>query len=235
MRKVFMPSMDELYRMQDNGANIKLYLYAKAIESLCMDYNNYYNKDSVLRHEYKYLQEDEIISHAVCLMYPKEMEYSNIAKYDTELAELLLNKTNNDIYRLDNLSRFSNCTQGSPKIMYEVLTILSEELKSNPKYRFEYKYSNLLDNFFMCNIDIKEFCSNFNRIFETTIVEKLAQIEPYYAILNKELSDSDLLKKSVTDYINRYGFNYPYEDSKTDILTNQSTEVKRLFKCINKK
>ena len=45
MKKVFMPTMDELYQMQDLGADIKLYLYAKAIEALCIEYNNYYNKD----------------------------------------------------------------------------------------------------------------------------------------------------------------------------------------------
>ena len=30
MKEVFMPSMDELYKMQDMGADIKLYLYAKS-------------------------------------------------------------------------------------------------------------------------------------------------------------------------------------------------------------
>ena len=31
MKEVFMPSMDELYKMQDMGADLKLYLYAKSI------------------------------------------------------------------------------------------------------------------------------------------------------------------------------------------------------------
>ena len=34
MKEVFMPSMDELYKMQDMGADLKLYLYAKAISIL---------------------------------------------------------------------------------------------------------------------------------------------------------------------------------------------------------
>ncbi len=47
---------------------------------------------------------------------------------------------------------------------------------------------------------------------------------------------SSLLRLAVIEYINRYGFNYISEGNKQeDILTNQTTEVKRLFRCIKKK
>lgn len=49
MKEVFMPSMDELYKMQDMGADLKLYLYAKAIEALCIEYNNFPRKGSILK------------------------------------------------------------------------------------------------------------------------------------------------------------------------------------------
>ena len=51
-----MPTMYELYQIQDLGADIKLYLYAKAIEALCIEYNNYYNKDSILKYEINYIK-----------------------------------------------------------------------------------------------------------------------------------------------------------------------------------
>lgn len=49
MKEVFMPSMDELYKMQDMGADLKLYLYAKAIEALWVEYNNFPRKGSILK------------------------------------------------------------------------------------------------------------------------------------------------------------------------------------------
>ena len=62
-------------------------------------------------------------------------------------------------------------------------------------------------------------------------------IEPYYVM---QLMDSEnknsLLRLAVIEYINRYGFSYISEGNKQeDILTNQSTEVKRLFRCIKRK
>lgn len=246
MKKVFMPSMDDLYKMQDMGCNIKLYLYAKAIEALCIEYNNYYNKDSILRHEFKYIQEDEIISHAVCSMYPKEIEYSAIAKYDTSLASLLITKDlNNDIYRLDNLSRFT--TLAAEPQTAKVIDILCNELVNNPKYRFEYRQTLLntvLDDIFMGKIEVKEVYPYDSTSLREEYIRKLAKIEPFYAM--QSMDDSKrayYLKYAIIDYINRYGFNYNlpsissgyYSEEKKDILTNQSTEVKRLFRCINRK
>lgn len=37
MKKVFIPSMDDLYKMQDMHINILPYLYAKVIERLCIE------------------------------------------------------------------------------------------------------------------------------------------------------------------------------------------------------
>ena len=70
-------------------------------------------------------------------------------------------------------------------------------------------------------------------------IKKLAQIEPYYAIQNNACNKRYILCNAVIDYINRYGFSFPYpysyEKNEKDILTNQSTKIKRLFKCINRK
>ena len=68
-------------------------------------------------------------------------------------------------------------------------------------------------------------------------ISKLSKIEPYYIMqLIESENKSSLLRLAVIEYINRYGFNYISEGNKQeDILTNQTTEVKRLFRCIKRK
>ena len=221
MKKVFIPSMDDLYKMQDMHVNILPYLYAKAIERLCVEYSNYPKMGSILRNEYKYLREDPVIAKAICMMYPNEVIYSDIVKYDTDLAMKLIGEPkNNDIYRLDNLSYFGNNLDGNLLIQREVITILYNEITNNPKYRFEYRDSRLLDDIFMGRFDTTLFLDDMAK-------EQLGYIEPYYGI------DSDMLCNMMKSYVGRYGIGYQNSDS--DILTNQTTEVKRLFRCINRK
>ena len=207
MKKIFIPSMDDLYKMQDMHINILPYLYAKAIERLCIEYNNYPKMGSILRNEYKYLREDPVIAKAICMMYPSEIMYSDIVKYDTGLAMKLISEPkNNDIYRLDNISYFGNNLDSNLLIQKEVIRILYNEIYSNPKYRFEYRNSNILD-------DITK--------------KQLGYIEPYYGL------DSDMLSNMMERYVNRYGIDYMSNNK--DILTNQTIEVKRLFRCIDRK
>lgn len=239
MKEVFMPSMDELYKMQDMGADIKLYLYAKAIEALCIEYNNFPRKGSILEREFKYIREDEKITQAVCMMYPREMEFTEVSRYNPVLAkQLITRKESRDIYRLDNISSFYTCA--SDGLTSEVVKILSKELPDNPKYRFEYrqiKRNSVLDDIFMGKINIDNMCLFMNNEQRKNFIGALSTIEPYYVM---QLMDSEnknsLLRLAVIEYINRYGFNYmSYNNKQEDILTNQSTEVKRLFRCIKRK
>ena len=190
MKKIFIPSMDDLYKMQDMHINILPYLYAKAIERLCIEYNNYPKMGSILRNEYKYLREDPVIAKAICMMYPSEIMYSDIVKYDAGLAMKLISEPkNNEIY-------------------------------SNPKYRFEYKNSNILDDIFMGRFNTTLFLDDITK-------KQLGYIEPYYCL------DSDMLSNMMERYVNRYGIDYTSNNN--DILTNQTIEVKRLFRCIDRK
>lgn len=225
MKKVFIPSRDDLYKMQDRGINILPYLYAKVIESLCISYNNYSRKGSILKNEYKYLREDPVIASAICMMYPNEIMHSTIASYDNDLAiNLITTNRSNDIYRLDNLSRFNSLVTSNTLVQKEVIKVLYEELRKNPKYRFEYKDNKLLDDIFMGKFDTTMFFGD-----KENYDYMLGFIEPYYA-LN---SDYDTLSDSMKYYVNKYGI--IYTSDKSDILTEESTEVKRLIKCINKK
>ena len=45
--------------------------------------------------------------------------------------------------------------------------------------------------------------------------------------------DSDMLSNMMERYVNRYGIDYMSNNK--DILTNQTIEVKRLFRCIDRK
>ena len=80
-------------------------------------------------------------------------------------------------------------------------------------------------------------CLFMNNEQRQQFISKLSKIEPYYIMqLIDSENKSSLLRLAVIEYINRYGFNYISEGNKQeDILTNQTTEVKRLFRCIKRK
>lgn len=222
MKRVFMPTYNELYKMQDMGINILPYLYAKVIERLCIDYNNYPRRGSILGSEYKYLREDPNIAFGVCSMYPDEIKYSQVVQYDIDLAMRLISEEENfDIYRLDNLSLFSDSVSDNVFITREVIRVLSEEISKNPKYRFEYKDSKILNDIFMGKIDM---------FLDSDMLLRLSSIEPYYGF---KCDDRELLRCGMELYTKRYGIEYEYDNR--DILSNQSSDVKRLIKCINRK
>ena len=96
----------------------------------------------------------------------------------------------------------------------------------------------------MGKIDAKEVYPYDSTSLREEHIRKLVKIEPFYAMQSMDDSKRAYnLKYAIIDYINRYGFNYNlpsissgyYSEEKKDILTNQSTEVKRLFRCINRK
>ena len=134
--------------------------------------------------------------------------------------KLISEPKNNDIYRLDNISYFGNNLDSNLLIQKEVIRILYNEIYSNPKYRFEYKNSNILDDIFMGRFNTTLFLDDITK-------KQLGYIEPYYGL------DSDMLSNMMERYVNRYGIDYTSNNK--DILTNQTIEVKRLFRCIDRK
>ena len=89
----------------------------------------------------------------------------------------------------------------------------------------------------MGKINIDNMCLFMNNEQRQQFISKLSRIEPYYIMqLIDSENKSSLLRLAVIEYINRYGFNYISEGNKQeDILTNQTTELKRLFRCIKRK
>ena len=237
MKKIYMPSDDILLKMQELGGNINAYLLIKAAESLIVDGINYPNK-GMLKSAYKYLRENPDIAHAVCLLYPKEIKYSEVAKYDVSLTSQLISKsTSKDIYTLDNLSYFGESIRDNNPIILNTIGQLDEYLPTNPEYRFEYKDNVILEDIFSTRIlDRTKFYNNI-------IMEKLSNIEPAYAVLfpqvteyeNKYLEETYrkmLLTKGMRTYAIRYCLDGTLRYNKEIDLNNQDEETKRLIRCI---
>ena len=243
MKKVYIPTMDELYQMQDmvTGYNLYKYILIKVIESLTMEGIIYPNK-GMLKSTYKYLRENPEIAYAICRMYPEEIKYSESAQNDIRLCvDLIKDKFIQDktIYRLDNLKHFEKGigVLSNQRVIQDTANILATKLPQNPQYRFEYKQNTLLDNIFDCQIQTIDINNKSSYDF--------ISIEPAYTIkldghqminlIDKYGDESGILKNSINKYAERYGITgrdgWEYRDK--DILTNPDENVKRLLKCIN--
>lgn len=244
-KKLYMPSMDELYKMQDmaddKGMSMYKYLLAKAVEALIIDGVNA-PKKGILKTAYKYLRENEDIVHSICMMYPMESIYSDIAKYDSDLCKKLISENvDNSIYNLDNLSLFNEDTLCNYNIEYDVISMLANKLSSNPKYRFEYQGNKLFDDIFDRKFD---YSSSFISYTKDDIWNKLMKLEPAYVFtedkelleeLNTEIGIKNNFMSSINTYSSKYNISnikgYDYQGK--DILTNPDENVKKLIKCIN--
>lgn len=237
MKKIFMPSMDELYKMQDVGANIYKYLFAKAVESIVLHGINSDDKE-ILKNTYKYLRENPYMAYSICMMYPSEIKNSEIAMLETRLCLNLLEKRQNSASNLDYLSYFDNSVLNNSLLLRTVVSMLEDELKRNPRYRFEYKDNILLDR--ILNRAVAEHDTKFDK----ELLISLLNIEPAYGTLFCEslfdlcnLNKNGCIRASVSDYAARYYIPVDLGDEYygKDILTNPDTEVRRLLRCINKK
>lgn len=244
MKKVYMPSMEELYIMQDKGVNMYKYLLVKAIESIIMDIkinqNYIIDSTSIIKNiDNRLIRENPYIEQAICTLYPEEIPYTSCAKHEPGLCLKLISedyKQDNSIYNLDNLSYFGDGKYvfSNKTVITMALKILREKLPLMPQYRFEYKQNKLLDDIFNC--ELQTGCFPQDHIL-------LATIEPAYILKNTESEFNPLLGKNahinyyINDYAKRYGIaNYEcneYENK--DILTNPDADVKRLIKCIKQR
>ena len=255
MKEVFMPSMDELYQMQDRGANVYKYILVKAIESIICNGLNY-PSDGMLKNAYKYLREDLEISRAVCTLYPEEMEFSEVSSYDSVLCDRIVTKTECKPCGLDNLCRFNSDVTLDHLRLANIIIFLEKEISKYPKYRFEYigfdsiflkrGANRLLDDIFGRKISDKELMFMLGN-FRENAVEALIKIEPAYAIslancfflgcfgAEADKTRTERLYTGINSYADRYGIsrNVGSEYYNKDILTNPDTDVKRLIKCIN--
>ena len=153
MKKVYIPTEEELKQLNYLGINVYKYLFAKVTETLIME-DIIYEETDMLDVVYEQLTEFPEIKAAICRMYPEKIALSQYASKDIELCRLLsrkITRQDNTIYQLDTLAYFDQESDVvSDKIVIEnTIKNLSEYLTASPRYRFDYKGpSILLDNLF---------------------------------------------------------------------------------------
>lgn len=237
MKEMYVPTMDELYLMQDMGGNVYKYLVAKVIEKLILEGINTPAK-GMLKSAYKYLKEDYDVASAVCTLYPEEMKYSEILRYDSSFCLKLIEEPKPLDRSLDNLSYFDTSAFNNIPVMNKTITRLNKVLLDNPKYRFTYKQSKLLDDIFLGRVNLDTIGYDEKILLASIEPAYLVKYFEYYSsLLEGTKTPDEVLKTSIFDYCHRYDIanwlGQKYRNK--DILTNQPTEVKRLIKCINNK
>jgi len=246
-KPLYIPTEEDIYKLQKiklaNGINkvdIYGYLVAKVIEKLIVNYN-------FLRYKDIPVTDIQEVVHGVCYVYPSEIYNSEYAKYDADLCHKLLEqKIDNSISNLDRLNLFAPSVEFNRQTIDMTLDILDEKLKDNPKYRFTYNDSELLDAIFGVKYD--EFIS---QPYHNMV--KLIHLDPIYALkfnyqdLIPEFKDPDerlinyrlgiLLAEGIRRYKQRYdlgeyiGYNYEQED----MTDPKSEQVKKLIKYLHHK
>lgn len=236
MKKIYIPTEEELYKMQEmsNGSSLYQYLLAKVIEVLVLESKLEESEKGILERTYKIFRENPEIAHGICRMYPEEINSSIVAKNDIQLCKYLIrSKSDNSIYGLDNLAYFENGVQTANSVIETTLDILINKLPKTPKYRFEYKEPNtLLDKIFGCEL---------NGYIPNSIAIKLAAVEPAHAVkLNQlkqqfENTPGHTIDLPISNYVSVYGMGnqfYP-EYYRHDIICHPDDQVKRLIRCLN--
>lgn len=246
-RTIYIPTDEDISKLQKikasndiNKVDIYGYLVAKTIEKLINDY--YF-----LRHKDIPVTEIPEVIHGVCYVYHQEVYISEYAKYDADLCHSILNQNiDPTISVLDELHPFAHSVQFNNKTISMVLDILDDKLKDNPKYRFIYSESELLNAIF--GVDYQEFLSQpYNNMV------KLIHIDPIYALkFDPRMLMSDivypnerianyrlgvLLEDGIRKFKQRYDLSeyvgYDYESE--DMTNPQSEQVKKLIKFLHNK
>lgn len=218
-----------------NKVNIYGYLVAKAIEKAIIDY-------SFLRYKDISVIDIPEVVHGICYVYPQEILNSDYAKYDADLChKLLLKNIDNSITNLDDLKRFAHSVQFNRQTINTTIDILDLKLNNNPKYRFNYEKSELLDAIF--GVEYQEFISQpyYN-------MKKLIHIDPIYALkfdyrkLMSEIIEPDeriinynlglLLQEGIYKYMQRYDIS---EFIGSEYDSPKEEETKKLIKYLHNK
>ncbi len=238
-KKIYLPDMDTLMKMQSMGGDVYRYLETKAIESIIMRGIEYPN-EGILKNTYKYLRENPHIAYPICTLYPSEVKYSQVAQSEPALClKVLQSNYSKSKSSLDQLASFNDSAFENLSVVLTVIRMLEEELTKNPRYRFEYTPNTLVDKIFNGEFssDIEKWM--FYRRSKDENLQSLANIEPSYAaaIDDPRIDTRSILAIGIRKYAGRYQIDprssYGYIGK--DILTHPDGNVKRLIRCIKEK
>lgn len=233
MKKVYIPTEEELQQLEYLGIDTYKYLLSKTTETLIME-DVIYNETDMLDITYEQLSEFPELTYAISRIYPEKIASSVYARKDIELCRLLtskLSRQDNSIYQLDTLSYFDleSSIISDNIVIQNTIKNLSEHLSTNPRYRFDYKELNiLLDNIFDCEIPIENIATNLQY--------ELLSIDPIYITklgldLEKEKRDyfqnkAFYLSRGLAKYTNRYHL-------ENIDRTNQQEKTKKLIRYLD--
>lgn len=234
MKKIYIPTEEELKKIQQLSGNDKLYMYilTKVVEKML-------NEGMIIKNGDKELITIPEIASAICYVYPQEIMYSDIAKQDLNLFMRLIERIpNNSVEYFEYLFDASTTIQYDQNLVSKLITLLCQRLHDNPRYRFNYKESDILNSIF--EIDYLRF-NNYNN--ETK--DNLMTIDPIYLIkfLEDSKIDRDIIRESgnrlsdkINTYSSRYGINKEigFNYRTRDILKRPDEKVKKLVRFMNK-
>ena len=239
MKKVYIPTKEELLELQELSKNTKLiyqYLFNKTIEVLVLE-GALSPEKGMLKVAYEQFSEYPELAYAICRMYPGEIDKVEEAQYDTDLCYQMikaLHKQDDTIKGLDEiLPRFDNDLGilSTRSIIDITAKTLAEHLSSYPKYRFEYKQNSLLDDIFSCEIE--------TLFVSPTAVSDFLIIDPVYIT---KFSDYHLrsinkhadIERALLRYNTRYGIsdNVGRECYTKDIISKPDDKTKKLIRCL---
>lgn len=219
-KKVYMPTIEELYKMQSLGVNLYEYLYVKAMESLIISKLNFSYDCGELNFAYKRFNRDANAICAIQKIFPElELEsFDSLNNLNFDVLGMSLEKTIN----------FSNTTRMSSD--KEIVDDTWKKLQQFPRYRFIYPEDEGLDDIFYRRIKLEK------NITDVMLMKKLVEIEPAY-MLTEEFTrffSPFLLNYAIKVYASRYGLSpsLGHEYLGKDILDKKPSSVKRLFRCI---
>lgn len=175
--EVYIPTLEELEKLQSFGINIYNYILAKVIETIIMEDIIY--EESDMFEILDSLDYDKNIIYAICKMYPQKISESIITSKDSQLIERLIRKIGREdrvIYKLDDY--LMNCDESilfEESVITSTIDFIAAHISSCPKYRFDYMGPNkLLDNIFGCKLSELKLKPNTQ--------DNLISIEPIYAV-----------------------------------------------------
>ena len=239
MKKVYIPTIDEMRYMQNMGVNIYQYLLSKTIESLVMT-DVVYEEEDMFEVSYEELSSFPEIIYTIAKMYPERISTSEQASKDINLCRKLIPviaKSNQSINGLDYMRQFSDEVLANPKIINEIIQTLANNLQTSPRYRFEYQEpNNVLDNLFAREIP-KDIISN-------KVIDEIICLEPAYLtelseLLHKQKDAKEIpsiVMRGSTRYASRHDIDInPFSNNQNnDVLTNPNERVKKLLKVLDR-
>jgi hypothetical protein len=230
MKKVYIPTEEDLHDLENFGVNTYYYLITKTIESLVMA-DVIYEEEDMLDMAYEEFSDFPQIIYALAKMYPEKIIESDRASRDVELCKKIIPtfaQNDKSVYGLDQMQNFKEEILQNPEVMESIIKTLAIQLPKSPRYRFEYQGPNdTLDQIFACETNTENMDSNTLKI--------LATLEPMYFIKNKKgIILPDVAANAITQYANLYGVKaYGVRFNDLTSLANNNERKNRLIRRLN--